>query len=226
VTTIDIRETDVAVAKDREAPRELGPAPGVLDAGQFPHESLPRAITKEIVSFCWGLRAETPLYVGIDPVEGARQDRCHRNVLKHAALNGGSPLFGWMISEAPGLYCKAEFYCVWMQPHGGLSDITPRANESAILFAPDQTYWSDFDFMMRPKSRRERSYGMDRKKLLVEAQIKCLGKASFAQQQRIADRQGVTLTQLICSRLPGDRLEKLIDTFVREAGELDARHRL
>jgi hypothetical protein len=111
--------------------------PRGLDADQFGQESLP--ITEGIVSFCGKLQAETPLYIGIDPTEGARQHCCYRNVRMHAAVNGGLPLYGWMISEVPGLYRSAEFHCVWMQLYGGLSDFTPRADgESAILFAPDR----------------------------------------------------------------------------------------
>jgi hypothetical protein len=93
-------------------------------------------------------------------------------VLDHANRDGGGPLYGWIIWGAAGLYWNAEFHCVWMQPHGGLLDITPKADgERGVLLAPDQTFAADFDFFQRPNNRRIRVYGMEEKKVLVEAKI-------------------------------------------------------
>lgn len=195
----------------------------VLDDDQFMHEATPPDITDCIVSFCKELKAEHPVYVEVRPTEGARQGWCFRNVLDHAHTHGGGPLYGWIIWGAPGLYWNAEFHCVWMQPHGGLLDITPKADgERGVLFAPDQTYWDDFDFFKRPNNRRIRVYGMDEKKEVVEAKILGLSKATLAYEIGRADRKGLTLTQSICSKLPPDRFEILIDTFLQSAGELEA----
>jgi hypothetical protein len=122
------------------------------------------------------------------------------------------------------LYWSAEFHCVWMRPHDGLLDITPKADgERGVLFAPDQTFASDFNFFQRPNNRRIRVYGMaEEKRSLVEAKILGLSEAALAYEIRKADRKGPTLTQAICSKLPRDRFEILIDNFLQSAGELDA----
>jgi hypothetical protein len=195
----------------------------VFDDDQFMHEATPPDITDDIVSFCKELKAEHPVYVEVRPAEGARQGWCFRNVLDHASRHGGGPLYGWIIWGAAGLYWNAEFHCVWMQPHGGLLDITPKADgERGVLFAPDQTFPDDFNFFQRPNNRRSRVYGMEEKKVLVEAKILGLSEAAMAYEIRKADRKGLTLTQSICSKLPRDRFEILIDTFLQSAGELEA----
>jgi hypothetical protein len=63
---------------------------------------------------------------------------------------------------------------------------------------------------------------MEENKALVEAKILGLSEASLAYEMRKADRKGLTLTQSICSKLPRDRFEILIDTFLQSAGELEA----
>jgi hypothetical protein len=63
---------------------------------------------------------------------------------------------------------------------------------------------------------------MEEKKVLVAAKILDLSEATLAYEIRKADRKGLTLTQSICSKLPKDRFEILIDTFLQSAGELDA----
>ena len=195
----------------------------VFDDDQFMHEGTPPDITNNVVSFCKELKAEHPLCLEVRPAEGARQGWCFRNVLDHASTHGGGPLYGWIIWGAPGLYWNAEFHCVWMQPHGGLLDITPKADgERGVLFAPDQTFPEEFNFFQRPNNRRIRVYGMEEKKALVEAKILGLSEASLAYEMRKADKKGLTLTQSICSKLPRDRFEILIDTFLQSAGELEA----
>lgn len=185
------------------------------------NETTPSAITSHILALCDDLRTATPRHLDITPAPGARFGWCSANVLHRCRLEGGSPLYGWLVWEAAGLYLNAEFHCVW---HDGqkLLDITPtQEGETRVLFAPDPRYGEDFDFRLRPNNRRFRSYGWAEREPLVQAKLAEASAPALAYKRQKAEKKGVTLRQMILPTLPRDPLETLIDEFLLFAGKTE-----
>jgi len=81
-----------------------------------------------------------PLYLNVEPVNGAVENECYKNVESMIKNNGGSIQYGWQIWETiPNLMAEAEFHAVWIDSNGTLHDVTPKSlpGINRILFLPD-----------------------------------------------------------------------------------------
>jgi hypothetical protein len=184
-------------------------------------ESVPPAVTGDILALCDDLGTAAPLYLDVSPSPGAKFGWCAANVLDRCRREGGEPVYGWLVWTAPELYLNAEFHGVW---HDGreMRDITPtQEGETRVLFAPDRRYGADFDFRRRPNNRRFRSYGWTKCEPMVSAKLVETGAAALAYKARRAEKMGVTLRQAIMASLPRDGLETMIDEFLFAAGHTD-----
>lgn len=82
--------------------------------------------------------SESPIWIPVRPTPTARPNECFLNVSDQVATAGGEVGVGWAIWELPGLFIEAELHAIWMSPHLGPIDVTPKPIEiDRILFIPD-----------------------------------------------------------------------------------------
>ena len=107
------------------------------DTGRFLYEPV-GIISPNVIAFGQTIDAtSTPLYVDVDPVDGAKALECHYNVLRHVALHGGAMVSGWHIEEQDNIQLTANFHSVWYSGTG-LLDVTPHLpGDRRIIFLPD-----------------------------------------------------------------------------------------
>jgi hypothetical protein len=76
----------------------------------------------------------------------AEVDCCHLNVWVKCNLNGGTPLFGWILAQDKSMgFSEAIFHSVWQSNSGDILDVTPRKDkEKRVLFIPDNNRKVDF----------------------------------------------------------------------------------
>jgi hypothetical protein len=112
---------------------------------------------------------------------------------------------------------------VWERPDGKLLDVTPRRDgETDVLFAVSPAHPADFDFLERPNNLRLRAFGYDRHKQSAAWEIAGFNDRRIALEMVKARQKGLTLTQSVMSTLPRNSLEKKIDMFLADAGEMEA----
>jgi len=76
-----------------------------------------------------------PIYVEVNPLEGAPMNECFLIVEEQISAHGGKSRVGWTLWELPGLFVEAEFHAVWENEKGDLIDITPKSSPTKnILF--------------------------------------------------------------------------------------------
>ncbi|MEI9928558.1 MAG: hypothetical protein WDN44_13745 [Sphingomonas sp.] len=98
----------------------------------------PAQIDQATLAFCATITPSAPLYVRVEPAEGARPAYCFDNSAAAAARHGGAAAHGWAIWRWPGRYFEAEHHAVWRRPDGSLLDVTPQlGTPERILFLPD-----------------------------------------------------------------------------------------
>lgn len=99
----------------------------------------PQEITDEIDNLCQDLVEDpVPIFLDVNPFNGAQINDCFRNVERFIRRNGGEICYGWQIWEWPDIMIEAEFHSVWISPNGDLRDITPKARGvDQILFLED-----------------------------------------------------------------------------------------
>lgn len=178
--------------------------------------STPEAITGDIRDFARDLSAVPPVYVPIDPSTDADAGNRARNIERQCQLRGGEPLFGRAISSADDLYLVGEWHCVISTPTG-LIDVTPNPlGETRILFAayPDL---QDYPGLHHPNIRA-RIYAATERTTEVEARLINADDADEA----TARKNGITMRQLMLSRLSRDPLAAQIDEYLRAEGKLEA----
>ncbi len=127
-------------------------------AAQKIEESTPKEISALVKTFASQiLTAVEPVFVPVKHDPYGLYGYCSDGVLGKIKHDGGSIRFGWAIWEWPDILFTAEFHSVWVSPNGELIDITPKpARETRILFLPDVSFTSDFDFDFdnRPLNKR------------------------------------------------------------------------
>lgn len=103
--------------------------------------STPETITPAVWKLCAELVPDQqPVYLDVEPAEGAKPNYCFPNVVAQVAAHGGRLQHGWQIWEMPGLIIEAEFHGVWVDLAGVFHDITPKKDrEDRILFLADPT---------------------------------------------------------------------------------------
>jgi hypothetical protein len=110
----------------------------------------------------------------------------------------------------------AEYHAVLSTSAGQLIDVTPKADgEHSVAFAPDLDVGADFDFMKRPRNRRQRTYfGRSRIERARDA-IACYSEKEMKSKRSRSTKAGMTLEQWVACRLPEhDRLENAVDRFL------------
>jgi hypothetical protein len=66
-------------------------------------------------------------------------NNCFFNVWVKMKYSGGHKQHGWLIAQdSTNEFIEAQFHAVWIDPNGGLVDVTPRPDtEKRIMFIPD-----------------------------------------------------------------------------------------
>lgn len=185
-------------------------------------ETTPSKITAAIRTFCETL-SDTPLIdvPVIDDPHG-RFGWCSDGVRLKVAADGGVPVYGWTIWEWPPGLVTAEFHCVWRSPAGELMDITPKPHrETRIIFVEDKTYQSDFNFDLRPRNRRVRSYEPIARDATVQALLVSLTGSKRAYEEGRAARAGLSLEAWLDRKVPQDPLPATIDAFITLCSEFE-----
>jgi hypothetical protein len=69
---------------------------------------------------------DSPIYyIPVNPPIGAEENWCERNVLEVVRKFGGEAVYGWHVSEWPGIYISGRHHVVWRSPDGQMIDATP-----------------------------------------------------------------------------------------------------
>jgi hypothetical protein len=179
-------------------------------------EFTPESITDDILTFAGDLDAVPPIHVRVSPPSDALTGDRFNNVERQCRLRGGTPLFGRAIIAAEDLYLFGEFHCVVSMPLG-LIDVTPSPiGETRTLFAAYPRL-QDCTPQYRP-TIRARVYGAAEKKAELEARLREATDADTAS----ARKNGITVRQLLLSKLPRDPLAAEIDDYLRAEGKLEA----
>jgi hypothetical protein len=88
--------------------------------------------------FCRGISAAEVCYVSVQPRLGFECGNCFNNVDSVVSESGGSAVYGWHITEWPGVFIEAEQHSVWRQSDGSLLDPSPHSHGfSRAAFLPD-----------------------------------------------------------------------------------------
>src|ERR1700730_3280306 len=118
----------------------------------------PAEIEHEIEAMCAAIGAGARRFLAVEPVAGGRSGWCFANV-DGAEVPGRFRVNGWLIGQSPA-WLNAEFRSELGLPDGGLLDVTPKHDkETTIVFAPNERYGPDFDFLRRPNNIRLRAAG-------------------------------------------------------------------
>jgi hypothetical protein len=123
-------------------------------------ETTPLRLTAALLDLIEDLGCGHAHYLPVMADEAARTDSCVPNVRTAIERWGGRIRYGWLLYECPALWITAEFHAVRETPSGLLADETPKQEPSGqqALFAPDERYDSDFDFLQHPQPWRRRLY--------------------------------------------------------------------
>ena len=178
-------------------------------------ETTPVEITPAIRAFCDSLGGQPVRDVKVVDDPNGRYGWCNDGVRLKVAADGGAPVYGWTIWEWPPGLVTAEFHCVWQSPDGELLDITPKPQrETHILFVPDLNYAADFDFDLRPRSHRMRSYEPSPRLAALEAARASLVGSKRIYEEKRAGKAGLTLDAWLERKVPTDPLPRAIDEFI------------
>lgn len=101
-------------------------------------DTVPKAVTMGIRSFCRTIAEADPVFVRCRPDRDAVALECFDNVERKVTRAGGSVVSGWAIWTTPGVYFEAEHHGVWRRRTGELVDVSPQPRlPKRILFLPD-----------------------------------------------------------------------------------------
>jgi hypothetical protein len=89
---------------------------------------------------------DAPLcYVPVDPPGGARENFCEANVQAVVRKFQGEAVYGWHVSEWPGVYISGRHHVIWKSPDGRLIDATPHGmGFSHVAFVEDSRVRDEF----------------------------------------------------------------------------------
>jgi hypothetical protein len=179
-------------------------------------ETAPNAISDDVLIFASDLGAGRPVHVAISTsLDAHLMDRAE-NLDRQCRQRGGIPTFGRAIFSADDLYLVGEFHCVVSTPQG-LVDVTPSpTGETQTLFAPYPTLTDGAG--LHRLNIRARVYGAAEKRAELELKLVAASEAD----QASARKNGITVRQLLLSRLPRDPFAIQIDDYLRAEGKLEA----
>ena len=163
-----------------------------------------------------GTSSPTLISVAVPP--DALDGDVYSNVERQKRRLGGEALFGRLIRFADGLYLTAEFHCV-VSTSTGLVDVSfSGKDETHTLFAP----YPNLDTIepgavfFRP-TIRARIYGIADHADELERKLSATTAADVAS----ARKNGITVRQLMLSRLPRDQLGSRIDDYLRTEAKVE-----
>jgi hypothetical protein len=179
-------------------------------------ERTPKVITDDVLAFAGDMDAAPPVYVRVSPTPDAHVADRFGNVERFCRRTGATPVFGRAIMTAADLYLVGHFHFVASTPDGFV-DVTPSpVGDERTLFA---AYLALPDCV--PQSRptiRARVHGAAERRKEIEAVLEAATDADAAS----ARKNGITVRQLLLSRLPRDQLAARIDEYLRAEGKLEA----
>ena len=185
------------------------------DAGQTVSETTPATLSSVASRFATDLSTDAPIWLRVidDPYGLYRW--CSDGVGEKIRHDGGSILFGWVLWEWPAIMLTAEFHSVWVDPSDVIFDITPKPQgEKKILFIPDRSYTSGFDFDMRPRNRRCRIYEPPDPSNAAADKIARMTPAQRQYETKRASKVGLSLEAWIAGKEPKDLFARLIAEFI------------
>jgi hypothetical protein len=182
-------------------------------------ERTPDAITDDIMTYAKDIGAASPVYVAVSPPPGANFETDRElNLRQQCRLLNGKMLFGRAIYAADDLFLVGEWHCVVSNAQG-LVDVTPNpTGETRILFAAHPELPQGDDGGLHPPSIRARIYRATERQAELEAKLLQADDAARA----TARKNGITVRQLMLSRLPRDPLAAEIDDYLRAEGKIQA----
>jgi hypothetical protein len=177
-------------------------------------ETAPEQLTPELLAFCRDLGTEQPEFIPVVDEPLGLYGWCVNGVQLKVAESGGRPVFGWCVWEWPGVMWNAEFHCVWQGPDGVVVDITPKPQgEPAILFVPDRSRPSDFDFDNRPLNVRKRIDGLSPLELAAQRAEQMSASQRTYEETRAA-KKGMSLLNWLTSKIPANPIIPLVDEVI------------
>jgi hypothetical protein len=97
----------------------------------------PGRISEPIRTFCAEISASPPVFLRVTADTGANLGSCYEITAQRAEKIGGEVVYGWIISELPGVYLTAEHHAV-VAKDGWFIDRIPQSKDDArTLFLPD-----------------------------------------------------------------------------------------
>jgi hypothetical protein len=178
-------------------------------------ESTPNAILEDHLNFAKDLGLEPPVYVTVSPPPDADVGDRADNLARQYRRLGGTMSFGRALASADDLYLVGEWHSVIRTPQG-LVDVTPNPmGEKPILYA-EHIELPKGKGLIRP-TIRARIYGAAERHEELESKIREDDDAARA----TALKNGITVRQLMLSRLPRDQLAAQIDEYLRAEAKVE-----
>lgn len=192
-------------------------------AGHESDETTPKNITPLINLFASQLlKGVEPIFVPVKHDPYGLYGYCSDGVLEKMKHDGGNIRFGWTIWEWPSILFTAEFHSVWISPEGDLIDITPKpAQETKILFLPDDSFPPDFDFDKRPSNKRMSAAPVPDPAAYADIRIREMKPTQRQYEERRAAKLGQTLEEWIGSKMPPDPKFALVEELISACDEVD-----
>ena len=177
-------------------------------------ETTPVVLAPKLMDLVKSLGLETPAYVPVLPVPGAKPGWCYLNVEKAVASLGGRPVNGGLVWSGQ-LFATVEAHVMHGLPDAGLLDVTPKVDgEKTVMFAADRSKPADCDFMLRTANVRIRLYEGPTPEQRADALIACMSEVEERAQTRRALDAGLSLQAYVAKRIGQDPLEVAIDQFL------------
>lgn len=98
-----------------------------------------------VLEFCRGISTAPVCLIPVVPESGFEFGNCFNNVDTVVMERGGVAVYGWHLTEWPGVFIEAEQHSVWRRPDGFLLDPSPHRNgfsEIAFLPQPPLGIWT------------------------------------------------------------------------------------
>jgi len=102
-------------------------------------------INGSVISACKKVTIDTkPIFVSIEPVGGARENKCTYNCEDYVETNGGEIVLGWKISEWKNVFFEFIGHAIIKNENGPLCITPSRYEENRLLFLEDPSLTFDF----------------------------------------------------------------------------------
>jgi hypothetical protein len=187
-------------------------------------EITPPHLTRPVLNFCGSVSSERPLAVHRIATPDAETDCSLSAVTRRIQSRGGTPVLGWMIKCAPGLWATAEFRVVWRSEDKRLLDVTADDEPAnTIVFIPGSRRLPSLDPSGRHITLHERLLTNEPEIEIFEAFVASLEPHLREETERAAQNKGLTLRQAVRPLLDcRSSITRRIDDYLEAAGALAA----